>query len=216
MKQVGDQYGRWVVIGKSIKRNNRTYLLCKCSCEKGTEKYVEYQNLKSGISKSCGCLRRELRQKRMFIHGEKYTRLYSVWIKMRGRCNNPNDINYSNYGGRGIKVCDEWEKSYQAFRDWSNANGYDSSRSWVQNSLDRIDCNRGYSPDNCRWVDAKIQGNNRRNNVRITYNGTTKTAAEWGRDLGISAKTIRKRFANGLPTEKVLFVGNLKDRELNT
>lgn len=212
--KIGDKYGRWTVVGDRIRQKNRTYYFCRCSC--GTEKYVEYQNLRSGISTSCGCYRRELRRERLFVHGEKHTRLYSTWIKMRGRCNNPNDSHYYLYGGRGIDVCEEWNCSYEAFRDWAKNNGYDENLTCNECSIDRIDNNKGYYPENCRWVDRKTQANNKRNNARITFNGVEKTATEWGRELGISPKTVQLRFRRGYPTEDVLYVGNLKKRNKET
>lgn len=207
---IGTTYGRWTVVGEKIRRNNRTFIPCKCAC--GAEKEVEFQNLKSGISTSCGCFRKELRQKRMLVHGEKYTRLYETWIKMRARCNNPNDIRYKSYGGRGIKVCDEWERSYIAFRDWANANGYNENLTWKECSIDRIDNNKGYSPDNCRWTDINTQARNRRNTILIEYDGKTQTATEWSRELGISRQTICSRYKRGLSAKDILFVGNLKER----
>ena len=208
--EIGTNYGRWTVTGKGTTRNRRTYIPCKCSC--GTEREVEYQNLKSGTSTSCGCFRKELRQKRMTVHGEKRTRLYGIWIAMRKRCNNQNDSRYKSYGGRGIRVCDEWENSYIAFRDWAKLNGYNEKLTWKECSIDRIDNEKGYSPDNCRWVGIKEQANNKRNNVFITRNGVRKTATEWAKELGIKRQTICSRYMRGLPVEDILYVGNLKGR----
>lgn len=210
---LGTKFGRWTVIGKKIRRNNRTYILCKCDC--GTIKEVQYQNLRNGISTSCGCYHKELLRKQKYVHGEKHTRLYSTWIKMRHRCNSPNDSHYNSYGGRGIKVCDEWERSYQAFSEWAKANGYDESKSWKECSIDRIDNDKGYSPDNCRWVDYKTQANNRQNNIPITYKGMTKNVIEWSRELNISRNAIAYRYKKGLPLEEVFYVGNLKDKRRN-
>jgi len=103
-----------------------------------------------------------------------------------------------NYGGRGIKICDEWD-SYEAFRDWSLANGYEEGL-----SIDRIDNDGNYEPSNCRWVDAKTQGNNRRSNNNLTYNGDTHTIKEWSEITGINWSTIKERLKQGWTVERAL------------
>lgn len=111
-------------------------------------------------------------------HGQCGTRLYNIFRGMKKRCYNKNCKDFYKYGGRGITVCDEWKDSFQAFYDWSIANGYFDNL-----TIDRIDNNKGYSPDNCRWVDIKTQSNNTRKNVFLTYNGETMTLAEWGEKI---------------------------------
>lgn len=195
----GQKYGHWTVIGDYI-RDKKTYhkkFLCKCDCENGTEKYVDIQNIRSGKSISCGCVTKEVVRKRMTTHGDSHsTRLYNVWTSMRKRCDNPKDKRYSDYGGRGIKVCKEWE-DYETFRNWAYLNGYDNNLEATECSIDRIDNSKGYSPDNCRWVGVDIQSNNKRNNIVIEYEGKKQTAAEWGRELGLDASIIRLRYHKG-------------------
>ena len=111
-------------------------------------------------------------------------RLYSIWQTMKGRCNNPNRTKYKDYGGRGIKVCETWDKSAAAFVDWALSNGY---RDGLQ--IDRIDVNGGYNPDNCRWVTPKQNARNRRNNRRIVIDGVSKCVSEWCEGAGISRFT---------------------------
>lgn len=197
MDRRGEKYGHWTIIGDYYKKDYHKLYLCKCDCEKGTERYVDLQNLKSGKSVSCGCVRKEVTKERMQTHGESKTRLYHLWLGMRKRCNDPNDRRYVDYGGRGIKVCSEWDNSYEAYREWALSNGYDESLPWTKCSIDRIDNDKGYSPDNCRWVDVKQQANNKRNNIRIEHNGVTKTVAEWGEELGIKPQTIWARYRKG-------------------
>lgn len=120
------------------------------------------------------------------IHGMKKTRIYKSWERIKRRCNNPKT--YKNYGGRGIKVCDEWSKDFMAFYEWAMANGYRDDL-----TIDRIDVNGNYEPNNCRWVTMKEQENNRRNNHHITYNGETHTIAEWGDILNIPYKVLLQR-----------------------
>lgn len=114
-------------------------------------------------------------------HGGKGTRLYAIWKAMKTRCYNPNVAAFPQYGGRGIAICDEWRDNFPAFREWSFANGYADSL-----TIDRIDNNKGYSPDNCRWVTYKEQANNTRRNIVVTLKGETGTVAEMCDKYGIS------------------------------
>ena len=155
----GQRFGRWLVIKRegSDKYNNATWF-CRCDC--GTERVCSGNDLRQGKSRSCGCLKIDTTIKRSTKNNKRYSRLYVVWLDMKGRCTNPNDKSYSYYGGRGITVCDEWRNNFQAFYDWAMANGYDENAPYGKCTMDRIDNDKGYSPDNCRWVDMKFQGNN--------------------------------------------------------
>nr|WTB12094.1 HNH endonuclease [Streptomyces antimycoticus] len=145
--QVGDVYGRLTVVEllgvRKINTGARVnFALVKCSCDDETVKEVRLGNLRSGRTNSCGCLWRE----RMIKHGQYTSRLHRIWTGMRFRCSSPNTRSAHRYVGRGITVCDEWQ-DFAVFRDWALANGYADGK-----EIDRRDNDRGYSPDNCRWV----------------------------------------------------------------
>lgn len=156
----GNRYGMLVAIKRDEKRSTNasgSYWICKCDCGRATS--VRIGDLGSGNTKSCGCRER-------MKHNMSYSRLYGVWESMKQRCNNPNCDHYDVYGGRGIKVCDEWNNDFSAFQLWAEANGYDSDAPHGKCTLDRINNNGNYEPSNCRWVDMKTQASNRRTSKR--------------------------------------------------
>lgn len=126
----------------------------------------------------------------LYKHGGTKTRLFRIWTYMKRRCNNNKDKDYNDYGARGIKVCTDWS-DFTNFKKWAEANGYSDSL-----TIDRIDNNKGYCPDNCRWVTTKEQSNNRRSNRLITYQGETKTVAQWAEKLGIDRHALLYRLNN--------------------
>ena len=174
---------------------------CRCDC--GTVKEVNANSLISGRSTSCGCRHREIAssvcRNNFKTHGETKSRLYQIYAGIKKRCNNPHSYNYKNYGARGIKICDEWAHSWDSFRDWSLKNGYSGSL-----SIDRIDVDGNYSPDNCRWVTRDVQANNRRSNRKLTYNEETHTCAEWARIIGVSGKSLYKMLKRGMTLSEIM------------
>lgn len=152
-----------------------------------------------GRTESCGCLHNELARQRRTKHSLSGTKLYMIWKAMKQRCSNPNNKDYPNYGERGIKVCDEWSRDFQTFYDWSIQNGYIEGL-----SIDRIDTNGNYEPDNCRWITSKQQANNLRKNINIIFNGTTHTLSEWSDITGINYRTLMQRYVSGWSPDRML------------
>lgn len=160
----GQRFGKLTVVEKYKEEHCRPKWKCICDC--GNETIVYACNLITGATTSCGCYRSEYVAESHTTHGESHSRLYSIWQGMRDRCYRESDVSYYLYGARGITVCDEWNNSYEAFRDWAMANGYDWDAPRGKCTIDRIDVNGNYCPENCRWVDMKVQSNNKRNNKK--------------------------------------------------
>lgn len=166
----GQKFGRLTII-KYLHNTiaGKAVWLCRCDCGKFVE--IVGSNLCSGMTNSCGCYRKD---RHPIIHGKSNTRLHKTWQNMKTRCYNTRYDGYKNYGGRGIAVCDEWKDNFQAFYDWSMANGYDDTL-----TIDRIDVNGNYEPSNCRWATRKQQNQNTRRTRKYTINGVTRCLKEW-------------------------------------
>lgn len=167
--------------------HNESWWLCKCDC--GKEKLIERRALVSGSTKSCGCHKCDLLRAK-----KKYTpttrKIKQVWDSMIYRCTNPNSRVYSKYGGRGITVCSEW-LSFTSFMDWSLRNGYAPRL-----TIERIDNDKGCSPDNCKWATYKEQENNKSSNHIVTYLGEAHTVMWWSEHTGINFSTLRQRISD--------------------
>lgn len=193
----GQRYGKLTVIDRAENKSEKTRWLCKCDCGKTTVAYSN--NLIRGKHTSCGCVRNERVANLNKSHGLSNTRLFRIWKDVKRRCYKDTRPCYDNYGGRGILMCEEWKNDFQAFYEWSMANGYSDNL-----SIDRIDNNGNYEPLNCRWVDEKIQANNRRCIKPIEYNGEVHSVAEWAKIKDMKPSTLYYRLSEGWSIEKAL------------
>lgn len=186
---VGRTFGKLTVCEAVQPRNGRTMWKCKCSC--GNTTIVDASSLKRGLTKSCGCLQKATVSKANTKHAQTNTRLYKIWCGMLSRCNCSSRDHYSRYGGRGIKVCEDWN-DFAHFYDWANSNGYRQNL-----SIDRIDNNGDYSPKNCRWVTQKEQMRNMSRNKMLLHNEIAMSESEWAEKYNISKNTLSSRLRRG-------------------
>ena len=189
----GKRFGRLVALSYAGQGNRRrTYWLCKCDCGKTTK--VQSIHLKSGHTTSCGCRLEEIHKEIANVNyknGLSKTRLYLTYKNMINRCYRKNGKFYKDYGGRGITVCDEWKNDFQSFYDWAYANGYDENAEFGKCTIDRIDNNGNYEPNNCRWVDNYVQANNKRKNLKLKINGEIDNISNWSKRLNLSYWNLR-------------------------
>lgn len=194
----GRRFGRLTVIRATEQRGPDGGIIYECLCDCGNKCLVWGNKLtRKGHSakRSCGCLHDETHQP----HGGSKTRLYHKWKGMRERCFDSNSKRFPDYGGRGITVCEEWRSSFSAFREWALAHGYQEGL-----SIDRIDPNGHYCPENCRWITMAEQQKNKRNVRLVTIDGETHTLPEWAKLRGIKYGTIWKRLKDGWSIEHAL------------
>lgn len=199
----GQKFGRLTaleVAGKN--QHNQTMWKCRCDC--GNVLDVTGYYLTTGTVRSCGCLKSDLIAQRHTTHGKCNTPLYHIWSGMRDRCNNPNAEKFQYYGGRGIQVCDEWQ-DFAKFDEWARSNG------WCDGlTLDRIDVDGNYCPENCRWVTWKCQQNNKRNSLRYEYNGESHTLSEWADIVQLPYSLLASRRERGWDVAKMLTTPRLR------
>lgn len=206
---IGNRYGRLLVIGyadDAIRPNGKPRKRCICRCDCGNEKIVYAESLTGGRTVSCGCYQKEKASDANKTHGGANTRLYNVWSAIKRRCYNSGVPEYRLYGGRGIKMNEEWKQNFDSFREWAYENGYNENATRGECTIDRINVDGDYEPGNCRFITQKQQMNNVRYNRLLTYNGETHTVAEWGDLLGVPAARIEQRIIRyGYSIEDALF-----------
>lgn len=198
-EMVGKKFGSWTVIEDLPKENKQRMELCECDC--GIIRKVRFTNLIMGESLSCGCKEKHYKIKYPKDIPNR-ERLLNIYRGMKSRCYNPQNDSYKYYGQRGISICKEWldeKEGFENFSKWANSNNYSPIM-----SIDRINVNGNYEPDNCRWVELSEQSRNRRNCTYLTYEGKTLTLNEWAREIGCSRNTIQYRLTHGWNIEDIL------------
>lgn len=200
----GDTFSGWTIQGRVFRvpypRIRTQMCVAKCVC--GEVRPVRVLDITSGASKNCGCVRDSM--KTNLSHGESKTLLYKVWTGMKKRCGNAKCKAFHNYGGRGIKVCDEWERSFESFRDWANANGFQPGL-----EIDRADNNGPYAPWNCRFVTGMVNCNNQRKNRLFLAWGEERTVRQWSQDVRcmVTHATLKRRLIDeGWDAERALTI----------
>lgn len=201
----GQRFGRLLVLSRApngISRGGRSKVFWNCICACTKEAVVQSNNLTTGNSQSCGCWQSELTVARQSTHGHsvrgKMTRTYECWESMIQRCTNPRCKAFSNYGGRGIKVCKRWRDSFEAFLA-------DMGEKPTGLQIDRIENDGNYEPSNCKWATRKEEARNKRSNRHLTINGETRCLAEWSERSGIKSGTIRERIKAGRDLKSAIF-----------
>ncbi len=205
--EIGDVFGKLTVKNKWFeKRGNQQATKCLCECTCGNTSRTWAGSLMNGTI-SCGCVKSQKASERMkkmsTTHGLSNNRLYKIWNGIKNRCYRSKDINFHNYGAKGITVCEEWKDDFLSFYNWSMSNGYEDNL-----SIDRIDGKLGYFPENCRWVNSEKQNNNRNNNHSITAWGENKNLAQWARDPRCKTKihNILYRIRQGYSPEDAISI----------
>lgn len=196
----GKRFCRLVAIKPTSIKNGYNYWLFKCDC--GCEKEIRLDSVVYGKTKSCGCLQKEIVSKKQ---GLSSSRIYRTLAGIKQRCYNKNCSAYKNYGGRGIKICNEWKNDFLSFYNWANQNGYMDNL-----TIDRIDVNGNYEPFNCRWITMKEQHRNTRKNKMVAFNGKTMCISEISEKYGIPWSTLDGRIKRGIDIKEAINIGKSK------
>lgn len=191
---IGMKFGKLEVIKYLYTNEKRkTIYLCKCEC--GNLKEIKRNSLVSGHTKSCGCIKKTGNLK----HGQRNTKLYGTWLNIKDRCNNKNNSHFKYYGKKGIKMCDEWTNDFATFMKWALENGYVEGL-----SIERIDNNKGYNPNNCKWIAKEKQARNRSSTKFQIINEKKMSLIEISKKFNIKPSTIYARYRRGKRNEELL------------
>ena len=194
---IGKKVNNLTILSYYTKANDRQkFFVCKCDCGKKVD--IRVANIVNNPQKSCGCY------KYNFKNGYSHSRLYPIWKELNARCYNPKNKRYSSYGERGINVFDEWRNDFMAFRQWAYENGYNENAKRGICTLDRIDNNGDYCPENCRWVSYSRQQRNTDKTIIFEYKGVKKPLIDFAEELGLPYQTIRWRYSAWGNVDKVL------------
>lgn len=212
----GRKFNRLTVARKSNEKYDGRHAFWECDCICGNKIIVRKDSLISGHSQSCGCyLKEKYNDGHLKTHGMSKTKIYKIWIGMKSRCYVKSNEAYSLYGGRGIKMCNQWLEDFMNFYAWSINNGYDEVKNRTEQSIDRIDVDGNYEPSNCRWADCEIQNYNKRDTQRVVICGKSKTLLEISREYGVPISTLRGRYQK---FKKGIFTVDdiVNDKKINT
>ena len=189
---VGQVFERLTVLGPGVRKY---HWLCQCSC--GNIKEINKFHIGKGV-KSCGCILKEWSTEGQKTHGKRRTKTYEIWASLKQRCLNPNNKCFEHYGGRGIEISQEWMKYENFLADMGECPaGY---------SIERIDVNKGYYRENCKWIEKSMQNRNKRNNRLLSLNGKEQAAIKWAEELGIPYGTMKSRIRYGWTDEEILTI----------
>lgn len=208
MNIIGKKYGRLTVlkeVDSYIRPSGQKEKRFQCLCDCGNIVNIRKYPLTSGLTKSCGCIQKEVASKINTKHGKSYTHLNNAYRTIKSRCYNVNNRDYKDYGGRGIKMCDEWRNDFMAFYNWAIENGYDENKTIKEQSIDRIDVNGNYEPSNCRYVNIYVQARNKRRTKKYEYNGQMLDLKTISELKGVKYNTLWQRINKyGYTFEKAL------------
>ena len=195
----GMRFGR-LTVKRQVDKDKFGNIRWLCECDCGGQTTTRSFMLNSGRVQSCGCLRRERIAASTTRHGDSHSRLYKIWLSMKSRCNRKTHKHYYLYGGKGIRICNEWNEDYTTFKEWACSNGYSEDL-----TLDRIDPQGNYEPCNCRWVTMHEQSRNKSTNVIVSYHGETGCLTDMCRKLNVKKVTVRSRMRiHGLTFEEAI------------
>lgn len=193
----GKNFGKLIVVELSGKQGKSLKWLCKCDCG-NTKEIVGYQ-LTRGTTISCGCYKKDRMANLNKKHDMTNTKLFSLWFGMKRRCYDKTLNGFSSYGGRGIKVCDEWKNSFESFAEWAKNTGYEEGL-----TIERKNVDGDYEPLNCSWITMKEQQWNKQKTIYLLYKGERKPLCEWCEILGVNKNTARSRYYRGWSADKIL------------
>lgn len=193
-KMIGERFNRLVVLSEQGKSNRGYDYLCQCDC--GNQKVINGSLIRKNQVRSCGCIKSEIIKKKNTTHGLTKSPAYQSWQAMKNRCLNENQKSFNNYGGRGIEICKSW-LSFENFIA-------DMGERPIGTTLERIDNNKGYSKENCKWATITEQSRNTRQVVNLTFQGKSMCMMDWAKETGIPYPTIQDRRNRGWSTERIL------------
>lgn len=215
---IGKTFGKLKIVSLEYKKqkynkNNKKdgflyYFNCVCTCGKNV--IVNLHDLTSKHTQSCGCFQKEQTSNKNKVHGLTHSRLHNIWVSLKQRCYNINNQAYKNYGGRGIAVCNEWKNDFITFYNWAINNGYKEDL-----TIDRIDVNSNYYPENCRWITKAEQNRNYRRNVYVIYKNKKYCLKSLAEKFNINYKIFHKKYKKGISIEDIINSSSKKGQELD-